>query len=51
MTPDERRHGTSKSGWCLRLGRPDCAHCERPECPCDCHQTKRTVQTTGEGGE
>lgn len=41
MSPDERRHGTSKSGWCMTTVRPgvkDCEHCRYPECPHECHK-------------
>jgi hypothetical protein len=38
MTPDERRHGTSKSGWCIDGHHPACTY---PPCPCECGHPNR----------
>jgi hypothetical protein len=44
MTPDERRHGTSKSGWCI-----DGHHegCTLAGCPCECHNRANVVESQG----
>lgn len=45
MTPDERRHGTSKSGWCIDGHHPACTY---PPCPCECHNGTNVVGLQGE---